>query len=70
MVSVEINESGMVEDIHVTRAVGLGLEDSAVDAIKQWRFEPARLGTKPLSVQIPIEVNFYMGSKLKTLSDY
>jgi protein TonB len=43
----------------VVKGPGLGLEEKAVEAVKQWRFKPA-LGPsgKPVAVVVPIEVTF------------
>jgi TonB family protein len=40
-VSCEISAEGRAEKIRVTRPLGLGLDDAAVQALKRWRFRPA-----------------------------
>jgi protein TonB len=53
-----VNERGVPEDVHVVRGVGLGLNDKAIQAVKQYKFKPAMEGGKPVPVQLNIEVNF------------
>jgi TonB family protein len=55
---VKLNEKGETSDIMVMRPLGGGLDDKAVEAVRRWRFEPARREGKPVPVQINIEVNF------------
>ena len=40
------------------RSLGLGLDEKALDAVRTWRFEPARKDGVPVAVQINVEVNF------------
>jgi TonB family protein len=42
----------------VVRPLGMGLDQKALDAVKQWKFEPAMKDGKPVAVQINVEVNF------------
>jgi TonB family protein len=44
--------------MRVRRPLGLGLDVQALDAVRQWKFEPARRDGGPISVQANIEVNF------------
>ena len=37
---------------------GLGLDEKAIEAVKQWKFEPAMKDGKPVAVQINVEVSF------------
>ena len=40
------------------RSVGMGLDEKAVEAVKQYKFKPAMEGGKPVTVELNIEVNF------------
>ena len=42
----------------VQRTLGMGLDEKAIEAIRSWRFEPARKDGVPVAVQINVEVNF------------
>jgi len=51
---------GSVGDVHVIRSLDkkYGLDEEAVKAAKQWRFEPVRKGGQPVPVQMKIELTF------------
>ena len=54
-----ITPDGRATEIQVVKGPGLGLEEKAVEAVKQWRFKPANgPGGKPVPVVVPIEVTF------------
>jgi len=36
----------------------MGLDEKAIEAVKQWRFEPALKNGKPVAVAINLEVEF------------
>jgi TonB family protein len=36
----------------------MGLDEKAIEAVKQWRFAPARKDGKPVPVAVDVEVNF------------
>src|SRR5581483_6304439 len=55
---VVIGSDGTAQDVRIVRPIGLGLDESAIKAVKQWRFDPAKQGKQPVSVQINVEVNF------------
>ena len=40
------------------RQLGYGLEAKAIEAVKQWRFQPALKDDRPVNVQISVEVAF------------
>jgi protein TonB len=56
--SVEIWEDGQAHNIRVVQALDSGLDQSAIDAITAWRFEPATRDGKKVRVQANVEVNF------------
>jgi TonB family protein len=55
-----ISETGVVEDVTVTKSLDteFGLDQSAIDALKQWRFEPGTKDDKPVAVRIDVEMTF------------
>lgn len=55
---VVVGPDGHPRDIRVQRSLGLGLDEKAVEAVRQWKFEPARKDGSPVAVQINVEVNF------------
>ena len=40
------------------RSLGMGLDQKAIEAVRQWKFEPAKLNGQAVPVQINVEVNF------------
>ena len=55
-----VGSDGNPRDIQVVRALGLGLDEKAIEAVRKWRFEPARKDGKPVAVAVNIEVNFHL----------
>ena len=54
----EISSAGVVGNVVVLHGLGKGLDESAVRAIKQWKFSPALKDGRPVAVMITIEMNF------------
>jgi TonB family protein len=57
---VVIGPDGRVHDVKVARTLGLGLDEKAVEAVKTWRFEPAKKDGVPVAVQLNIDVTFHL----------
>jgi len=53
-----IDANGHPRDIRVARSVGLGLDEKAMEAVKTWRFEPAKKDNQAVAVLVNIEVTF------------
>jgi len=53
-----VDDQGRPRDIRVVRGLGFGLDARAVEAVKQWRFQPALKDGHPVNVQISVEVGF------------
>jgi TonB family protein len=47
-------------DIKITKSLDPGMDASAMNSIKTWRFQPGTKNGKPVSVQAKIEVNFHL----------
>jgi TonB family protein len=60
VLQVEIDPSGKVGTTHigVIRSLGLGLDEKAIEAVKQWKFKPAIKNGTPITAKATIEVNF------------
>jgi TonB family protein len=55
-----VDSAGRPRDIHLVRGLGFGLDAKAIDAVQQWRFQPAMKDGKPVDVQISVEVDFHL----------
>jgi TonB family protein len=55
-----VDSQGNPQDIRVTRHLGMGLDEKAIDAVRQYKFKPAMYQGHPVSVQIVIEMNFHL----------
>ena len=53
-----VDASGRPQQIRVQRALGMGLDEKAIEAVKQWKFDPARKDGQAVPVMINVEVNF------------
>lgn len=51
---------GRPVDIHVSRALGMGLDEKAIAAVRTWRFEPGKRDGHPVAVRMDIEVDFHL----------
>jgi protein TonB len=60
MLYAEVDTNGRLRNIRVTRGLGLGLEEKAIEAVKQWRFRPGTRDGKPVVAPASIEVNFHL----------
>ena len=58
IVEAIIDKAGLVTNVRVLKGLPMGLDQSAVDAIKTWRFKPATLNGRPVSVYYSLTVNF------------
>ena len=55
---VQVDPSGKAINMKVLRSLGLGLDEKAMEAVKQWKFKPGYKDGKPVTVEAQIEVNF------------
>jgi periplasmic protein TonB len=53
-----VDETGAPTHVRVARGVGMGLDEKAVDAVRQYKFKPGMKDGKPVKVEMAIEVNF------------
>ena len=53
-----IDASGDVAEIEVLKGLPLGLDVSAIDTVRQWKFKPATLNGAPVAVYLSLLINF------------
>jgi len=58
MLNVIIGPDGRVHHAAVTRSVGMGLDEDAIEKVMSWRFTPASLCGKPVAVEVSVEITF------------
>ena len=57
---VVVGPDGLPRDIRVQRVLGHGLDEKAIEAVRQWKFEPALKDGKPVAVAVNVEVTFHL----------
>ncbi len=57
-VRLTVDENGMPEDVTVVQGVGAGLDEKALEAVRQYRFKPALRNGVPVKVVMNVEVRF------------
>ncbi len=55
-----VDSTGRPRDIRVVRGLGFGLDQKALEAVRNWRFQPALKDGRPVDVQISVEVEFHL----------
>jgi periplasmic protein TonB len=55
-----VDATGRPRDVRVVRGLGFGLDAKALEAVRQWRFQPSMKDGKPVDVQISVEVGFHL----------
>jgi len=53
-----VDEDGTLHDVRVMQSIGLGLDEKAVEAVRQWKFEPGTFAGAPVPVLARAEVRF------------
>jgi TonB family protein len=57
-VYIVVDQNGNVINTRVTKSLGLGLDENAIAALRQWKFKPGYKDGKPVAVAVTVEVKF------------
>jgi protein TonB len=60
LLEIVITRDGTVGDVSVRRGLGAGLDQRAIEAVRQWTFAPARRLGQPVDVIVEVAVEFMM----------
>jgi len=63
VLSVFVDSAGSVREVRVVRSLGLGLDEKAVEAVRQWKFQPAMKAGRPVPSTTTIELPFRLLEK-------
>ncbi len=58
VLSLVLDPAGTARDLQITKAVGLGLDERAIDAVRTWKFAPATKDGVAVPVALSVQVNF------------
>jgi periplasmic protein TonB len=55
-----VDSSGNPENIEVVKHLGMGLDQKAIDAVRQYKFHPAMFQGHPVPVRLVVDVDFHL----------
>lgn len=55
-----VDAQGNPQNVHVTKHLGMGLDEKAIEAVRQYKFKPAMYEGHAVPVQIVVEVDFHL----------
>jgi TonB family protein len=58
VLNLVVQKDGTARDIRVMTPLGMGLDEKAIEAVRQWRFRPGQKNGQPVDVSAVIEVTF------------
>ncbi|MGA3373818.1 MAG: TonB family protein [Terracidiphilus sp.] len=58
LIALIVDAQGNPQGVHVARALGMGLDEKAMEAVRQFKFKPALKEGKPVACYATVEVNF------------
>lgn len=60
VLSLIVGTDGRPKDIRVVRKLGMQLDEKAIQALREWKFEPAQKSGRPVAVSIQVEFSFHL----------
>jgi TonB family protein len=63
LVSVVVDEKGVARNVKVLRSLDPGLDQVAIDTVRQWKFTPGQKDGAPVAIEARVEVSFRLLDK-------
>ena len=60
ILEVDIDENGVIKSIKIIKSVGYGLDESAIETVKQYKFSPGEINGIKVPVKILLPINFQL----------
>lgn len=60
-----VSENGDVSDAVVTKGLGYGLDEKALEAVRRWKFEPPLKDGQPISTTADVIISFHLSGEAK-----
>jgi periplasmic protein TonB len=55
-----VDANGRPTNIRIINALGMGLDEKAIESVRNWRFEPGQKDGHAVAVEIAVEVDFHL----------
>jgi TonB family protein len=62
-VAVTVEADGSIANLQVFRSLGLGLDESALAAVRRWTFAPGKVRGQAAELVTPVQVSFHLPSR-------
>ncbi len=59
LVSLVVSSEGVPTEVRVVKSLEKEIDQSAVEAVKKWHFDPARKDGQPVAVKVTVEIRFH-----------
>ena len=59
LIGLIVSSRGIPKDLHILKGLDKDVDQSALDAVQQWRFAPALKEGKAVAVRISLEIAFH-----------
>jgi periplasmic protein TonB len=60
LLDLVVDAEGRPTQIRVISALGMGLDEKAMESVRNWKFEPGQKDGHPVPVEIAVEVDFHL----------
>ena len=57
-----VTKDGSATGVHVVNSVDKDIDQAAIDAVSQWKFEPGTYQGNPVDVELTVQVNFRLST--------
>ncbi len=60
VLQLTVSENGDVKDAVVTKGLGYGLDEKALETVRRWKFKPPLKDGQPISTTLTVEIDFHL----------